>query len=179
MPGLDGVTMSVNLSSRQFTESDLVAQVAAILRQTGLPASNLKLEITESVLMADVTAAAHKLRQLKDTGVRISMDDFGTGYSSLSYLHRFPVDTLKIDQSFVRNLGQSAEAVAIVRVILGLAQSLKMDVIAEGPETAEEVRILRSMGCPFVQGNYFSKPLSKQAAAAALRQAAASPAISK
>ena len=178
-PGLNDITMSVNLSSRQFTESDLVAQVAAILRQTGLPAANLRLEITESVLMADVTAAADKLRQLKATGVRISMDDFGTGYSSLSYLHRLPVDTLKIDQSFVRNLGQSAEAVAIVRVIIGLAQSLNMDVIAEGPETAEEVRILRSMGCPFVQGNYFSMPLSTLAAAAALRQAAASPAISK
>ncbi len=168
MPSLAGITMSVNLSGRQFAESDLVAQVADILRQTNLPAANLKLEITESILMADVAVATQKLRQLKETGVRISMDDFGTGYSSLSYLHRFPVDTLKIDQSFIRNMSESTQAVAIVRVIMDLAQSLTMEVIAEGAETAAEVRILESMNCPFVQGNYFSRPLSKQAAAAAL-----------
>jgi len=169
--GLGHVTISVNLSSRQlFGNNDLVAQVADTLRRTGLPAANLKLEITESILMADVTAASEKLRQLKGIGVRISMDDFGTGYSSLSYLHRFPVDTLKIDQSFIRNMGKSVEAVAIVRAILSLAQSLKMDVIAEGPETADEVQLLRSMDCPHVQGHYFSRPLSVQAAAEALRQ---------
>ncbi|MDD5250626.1 MAG: EAL domain-containing protein [Rhodocyclaceae bacterium] len=164
------ITMSVNLSSRQFTEKDLVANINSILRETGLAPASLKLEITESIVMADIDAASRKLRQLTETGVQISMDDFGTGYSSLAYLHRFPVNTLKVDQSFIRNMMRSPQAVEIVRVILNLAQALKMDVVAEGTETADEVRLLQAMACPYAQGNYFYRPLSMLAAAAALRQ---------
>jgi predicted signal transduction protein with EAL and GGDEF domain len=170
-PPQDGspVTMSVNISGRQFTEKDLVADVVAVLRDSGLSPACLKLEITESIIMADIDAAVRKLQELTEAGVRISIDDFGTGYSSLAYLHRFPVNTLKIDQSFIRNMTTSAAAVEIVRVILKLAEALDMGVVAEGTENADEVRLLQEMGCPHAQGNYFFLPLSKLAAAAALR----------
>jgi diguanylate cyclase (GGDEF)-like protein/PAS domain S-box-containing protein len=163
------VTMSVNLSGRQFSDKDLVSDIVQVLQATGLPPECLKLEITESMVMADVDAAALTLQHLADTGVRISIDDFGTGYSSLAYLYRFPVHTLKIDQSFIRNMANSRAAAEIVRVILNLGQALDMEVVAEGTENAVEVRLLEAMGCPRAQGNYFFRPLSKVAAAAALR----------
>ncbi|MGE5465927.1 MAG: EAL domain-containing protein [Ignavibacteria bacterium] len=170
--GSDGaITMSVNLSCRQFGEKDLVADVIEILRETEVAPGCLKLEITESIVMADTEAAVQKLRQLAEAGVQISIDDFGTGYSSLAYLHHFPVDTLKIDQSFIRNMTNSSAAAEIVRVILSLARALGMDVVAEGAERAEEVRLLEAMGCPQAQGNYFYRPLSHAAAAAALQAA--------
>jgi EAL domain-containing protein (putative c-di-GMP-specific phosphodiesterase class I) len=163
------ITMSVNISARQFTEKNLVADIVAVLRDSGLCPACLKLEITESIVMADIDAAVWKLHELANAGVQISIDDFGTGYSSLAYLHRFPADTLKIDQSFIRNMTSSAAAVEIVRIILKLAEALDMEVVAEGTENAAEVRLLEEMGCPHAQGNYFFQPLSKLAAAAALR----------
>jgi EAL domain-containing protein (putative c-di-GMP-specific phosphodiesterase class I) len=133
--------------------------VANTLRETGLDAHSLRLEITESVAMADAERARTILIELKALGVRISLDDFGTGYSSLSYLQRFPVDTLKIDQSFVAGMDQNDECREIIRTILNLARTLGLDVIAEGTESAAQVDYLEGLDCKFGQGYFFSRPL--------------------
>jgi diguanylate cyclase (GGDEF)-like protein/PAS domain S-box-containing protein len=157
---LDGsVTMSVNLSSRQFSQADLIEQVSQALRETNLRAANLKLEITESMVMENFDTAIDMLAQLRNLGVGLSIDDFGTGYSSLSYLHRFPIDTLKIDRSFVTQMTDNTENAEIVRTIVTLARSLDMNVIAEGVETREQLRQLRGLGCDYGQGYLFSKPV--------------------
>ncbi len=153
------VTVSVNLSAKTFGRPDLVGRVARILQETGLEAQRLRLEITESVAMADAERARAVLIGLKSLGVRISLDDFGTGYSSLSYLQRFPVDVLKIDRAFVTGLDRNDESREIIRTILGLAQTLGLDVVAEGAETAEQVAYLTRLGCTFGQGYYFSVSL--------------------
>ncbi|HEX8557434.1 MAG TPA: EAL domain-containing protein [Pyrinomonadaceae bacterium] len=153
------VTMSVNLSSRQFSQADLIEQVSGALRDAGLSAANLKLEITESMVMENIDTAIDMLTQLRLLGVGLSIDDFGTGYSSLSYLHRFPIDTLKIDRSFVTQMTDNAENAEIVRTIVTLARSLDMDVIAEGVETREQLRRLGSLGCDYGQGYLFSRPV--------------------
>jgi diguanylate cyclase (GGDEF)-like protein/PAS domain S-box-containing protein len=158
------VTVSVNLSSRQFSQADLIDQVSSALRETGLPASSLKLEITESMVMENIDTAIGMLTQLKNLGVGISIDDFGTGYSSLSYLHRFPIDTLKIDRSFVTQMTDNSENGEIVRTIVTLARSLGMNVIAEGVETRAQLTQLHDLGCDFGQGYLFSKPVAPPAA---------------
>jgi diguanylate cyclase (GGDEF)-like protein/PAS domain S-box-containing protein len=150
---------AVNLSARQFTQKTLAATVSSILRETGLDPRYLELELTESMVMNDVDSAIATLRNLKALGVHISIDDFGTGYSSLSYLRRFPIDVLKIDQSFVRELTMDGDAAAIVLAIISLAHSLRLKVIAEGVETGEQLAFLRAHGCDQMQGYYFSKPL--------------------
>jgi diguanylate cyclase (GGDEF)-like protein/PAS domain S-box-containing protein len=155
----ENVTMSVNLSSRQFSQTDLIEQVSSALREAGLRASNLKLEITESMVMENIDTAIDMLMQLRDLGVGLSIDDFGTGYSSLSYLHRFPIDTLKIDRSFVTQMTDNAENAEIVRTIVTLARSLDMNVIAEGVETLEQLRQLGGLGCDYGQGYLFSRPV--------------------
>jgi diguanylate cyclase (GGDEF)-like protein/PAS domain S-box-containing protein len=155
----DDVTMSVNLSSRQFSQTDLIEQVSSALREAGLSAANLKLEITESMVMENINTAIDMLMQLRNLGVGLSIDDFGTGYSSLSYLHRFPIDTLKIDRSFVTQMTDNAENAEIVRTIVTLARSLDMHVIAEGVETGEQLRQLGSLGCDYGQGYLFSRPV--------------------
>jgi diguanylate cyclase (GGDEF)-like protein/PAS domain S-box-containing protein len=159
--GLAGedVTMSVNLSSRQFSQTDLIDQVSSALRDSGLKAANLKLEITESMVMENIDMAIGMLAQLRGLGVGLSIDDFGTGYSSLSYLHRFPIDTLKIDRSFVTQMTDNAENAEIVRTIVTLARSLDMHVIAEGVETGEQLRQLGGLGCDYGQGYLFSRPV--------------------
>ena len=124
----------------------------------------LKLEITESAVMDNVETATKMLVQLQALGVQLAMDDFGTGYSSLSNLHRFPINTLKIDRSFITRMAQNNENAEIVRTISGLAQNLGMDVVAEGVETREQLDLLKSLGCQFGQGYFFSKPLDHQAA---------------
>ena len=124
----------------------------------------MRLEITESLLMENLETATSMLLQLKALGIRLSLDDFGTGYSSLSYLHRFPMDTLKIDHTFVSRIGPQGENSEIVRTIVTLAENLGMDVIAEGVETPEQLALLRSLGCQYAQGYYFSKPVEAQAA---------------
>ncbi|MCI0485348.1 MAG: EAL domain-containing protein [Blastocatellia bacterium] len=156
------LTMSVNLSGKQFLQPDLIETVGKILTETGIDARNLKIEITESAIIENIESATEILKQLKELGVRVSLDDFGTGYSSLSYLHRFPIDTLKIDRSFVTrmNLPKNSE---IVRTIVTLAANLGMDVIAEGVETGEQIIQLTGMNCEYGQGYLFSKPMDGEA----------------
>jgi len=156
--------VSVNLSCKQFLQFDLAEQVAAALRATGLSPTCLKLEITESHIMENTEMAIAMLNRLRSLGVEISFDDFGTGFSSLSYLHRFPVDYLKIDRSFVNRMMDSPENGEIVHTIIRLAQNLKMKVIAEGVETAEQLARLNQLNCEFGQGYLFSKPLEPVAA---------------
>ncbi|HYP01338.1 MAG TPA: EAL domain-containing protein [Pyrinomonadaceae bacterium] len=158
------LTISVNLSSKQFTQPDLIEQVAAILRETELPATCLKFEITESMVMENVETAIHMLSELRALGVELSIDDFGTGYSSLSYLHRFPINTLKIDRSFVMRMTDNAENGEIVRTIITLARSLDMNVVAEGVETQAQLEQLRMLDCDFGQGYIFSRPVGIEAA---------------
>jgi diguanylate cyclase (GGDEF)-like protein/PAS domain S-box-containing protein len=157
--GHEPFTMNVNLSSRQFAQADLVADVAATLNASGLPAEHLTIEITESDVMRDATSAILRLHDLKALGVRIAVDDFGTGYSSLAYLKLFPVDVLKIDQAFVRGLGIESADTAIVEATIGLAHALGMRVVAEGVETAEQAELLRARGCERAQGYFFHRPL--------------------
>jgi len=150
--------MSVNLSSRQFNQMDLVRMVTNSLEGTGMDPSCLKLEITESALMENAHLSAQMLQDLKALDIQICVDDFGTGYSSLSYLHTFPIDTLKIDKSFVQDMGRNRHNLEIVRTIALLAQNLRLDVIAEGVETPEQLAQLRAIGCGFAQGYLFAPP---------------------
>jgi EAL domain-containing protein (putative c-di-GMP-specific phosphodiesterase class I) len=152
-------SMSVNLSSRQFAQPDLVQCVAEILAETGLPAANLKLEITESAIMGNLDSVAVQLNGLCDLGLHLSIDDFGTGYSSLSYLHRLPLHTLKVDRSFAQEVSEGGQNLEIVRAIVMLAHALKMDVVAEGIETPQQRDLFRELGCEFAQGFYFSRGL--------------------
>jgi len=153
------LSMSVNLSARQFSQADLIEQIQAVLSETGMPPERLKLEITESVIMENPEIAVAMLRRLKELGTRLCIDDFGTGYSSLSYLLRFPADTLKIDRSFVAALGRGGKNEDIVGAIVSLGRSLEMDVVAEGVETEEQRSILKNLGCGYAQGFFFSEPL--------------------
>jgi EAL domain-containing protein (putative c-di-GMP-specific phosphodiesterase class I) len=135
--------------------------VATILRETGLSPKCLKLEITESMVMENMDSAVQMLRQLRALGIALSIDDFGTGYSSLSYLHRFPINTLKIDKSFVTRMADNAENGEIVRTIITLAKSLGMDVVAEGVETEAQLEQLKALSCQYGQGYLFSRPVDK------------------
>src|SRR2546423_495104 len=150
--------ISVNLSSRQFTQPDLIGQVKGVLDETKLDPRSLKLEITESAVMENIETATEMLKQLRALGVQLAIDDFGTGYSSLSYLHKFPIDTLKIDRSFVIRIVDNNENIEIVRTIVMLAQNLGMDVVAEGVETNDQLALLRKLDCENGQGYFFSKP---------------------
>ncbi len=156
--------MCVNLSVRQFHDPNLADVVGSILRRTGLEASSLQLEITESTVMEDETHAVDTLLKLRGLGVHISIDDFGKGYSSLNYLKDLPVDSLKIDKSFVDGLGSDKADTTIVRLIVDLAHTLDMEVTAEGVETAEQLARLVELGCDLGQGYYFSKPLPRASA---------------
>jgi diguanylate cyclase (GGDEF)-like protein/PAS domain S-box-containing protein len=156
-PGVPMV-VSVNLSARQFRQPDLPGQVAEVLERTGLDPHQLCLEVTESVMMDDAETATVTLRKLKELGTCLSIDDFGTGYSSLSYLKRFPVDFVKIDRSFIKDLGNHAVDSEIVRAVIRLASAVGMSAVAEGVETEEQMRRLRALGCPLVQGFYLSRP---------------------
>ncbi|HEY6443896.1 MAG TPA: EAL domain-containing protein [Candidatus Acidoferrales bacterium] len=164
------LTMSVNLSVKQFLQASLVDEIGKLLQELGLPPDILKLEITESTVMADPTGAVEMLSRIKSLGVKLSVDDFGTGYSSLSYLQRFPLDTLKIDRSFTEAIGQGGDSMEIVRTLLPMAKSLRLNVIAEGVETAEQLAILRKLQCEYAQGFYFSQPLAADQAAALLER---------
>jgi EAL domain-containing protein (putative c-di-GMP-specific phosphodiesterase class I) len=151
--------MSVNVSVRQFDRSDLATVVREVLTETGMPADQLCLEMTESVLMTDTEENLAQLVRLKALGVSLAIDDFGTGYSSLAYLRRFPVDTLKIDRSFVERLGEQSDDAALASTIVQLGQSLGMSTVAEGIEEYGQLAALRAMGCTFAQGFYFSRPV--------------------
>jgi diguanylate cyclase (GGDEF)-like protein/PAS domain S-box-containing protein len=156
---LPALTISVNLSSRQFAQRDLIDQIRNVLRETALDPRSLKLEITESLIMEDPNAAIAMIHQLRDLEIRASIDDFGTGYSSLSYLHRFPVDTLKVDRSFVSGMHENEEDREIVRTIVTLAHNLGLMVIAEGVETVDQMTRLKALHCEYGQGYLFSTPV--------------------
>jgi len=158
--------MSVNLAGRQFTQPALLQQIEAALAETGLATSSLKLEVTETLLMAHAEEAAVVLEKLSALGIKLLMDDFGTGYSSLSYLHRFPINTLKIDASFVRRMDVDRKSADIIQSIVTLAHALNMDIIAEGVENAAQLAQLRALQVEYGQGYYFSQPLDAAAAEA-------------
>ncbi|HEX8234365.1 MAG TPA: PAS domain S-box protein [Abditibacteriaceae bacterium] len=157
-------TICVNVSARQFAQANFVEQVQQALQQTSLNPQRLELEITESLLMENIESAMPKLLQLKELGLQLSLDDFGTGYSSLSYLSQFPIDTLKIDRSFVSRMDVEPDKRAIIGTIINLAHNLKMHVVAEGVETREQMEQLRSLGCDRVQGFLFAQPLQADVA---------------
>ena len=158
------LTVSVNLSARQCVQTDLVQRVAGILQKTGLDASNLKLELTETMIVEDAASTAATLSELRALGVQVQIDDFGTGYSSLGYLQRLPIDTLKIDRTFVSRIGKDGNGSEIVRTILALAHELGMKVVAEGIETDEQLSKLKAMECEYGQGYLFTRPLDSQMA---------------
>ncbi len=164
------MTISVNLSGKQLTQPDLPEQIADVLRENNLDACYLKLEITESMLIENTEAASEILARLRALGIQLQMDDFGTGYSSLSYLHRFPMDSIKIDRSFISGLDGVSEQAAIVQAIVTLAHALGLSVVAEGVETAAHLQYLKPLACEFGQGYFFSRPLPLDAVEDLLQQ---------
>jgi EAL domain-containing protein (putative c-di-GMP-specific phosphodiesterase class I) len=163
-PKLRPLTVSVNFSIEHFTYDHLTTLVQQVIHQTGIDAASLKIEITESEMMKNPEAVRQTLAGIKAQGIDTCLDDFGTGYSSLSHLQQLPIRFLKIDQTFVRRLGTDDDALAIVKTIIALAHQLGRQVIAEGVETAEQLVILRSLGCEYGQGYYFAKPLPPEEA---------------
>jgi diguanylate cyclase (GGDEF)-like protein/PAS domain S-box-containing protein len=157
--GFDGLSVSVNLSARQFRQGPLVATIESALAETGLEASRLELELTESTIMGHGQEFVAMLAELKKLGVRVAIDDFGTGYSNLSYLSRFPIDALKIDRSFVSEVATDQQHAQLAKAVISLGHSLRLKVVAEGVETAEQLDFLRHHGCDEVQGYFFSKPV--------------------
>lgn len=155
--------MSVNLSSKQFLQLNLLEEINQAIKRVELPPESLKLEITESTMMRNLETTSIKLKQIQSLGIKISIDDFGTGYSSLSYLHNLPIDNLKIDRSFIKNMSNTTENIAIAKTIIDLAHNLGMDVTAEGVESAIQVKRLRRLGCEQVQGYFFAPPLPSSA----------------
>ena len=154
------VSVAINLSPAQFHSPDLVEVIVEALETSGLPAYRLELEITESVLMNEDEAALEVIERLRSLGVRISLDDFGTGYSSLGYLRRFPIDKIKLDQSFVRDMEKSADCVTIVHAIASLGSALSLSTTAEGVETAEQLALIRLAGYDTAQGWLFGRPMA-------------------
>lgn len=167
--GLPQVRVAVNFSACQFRHSGMVANIRTVLREFKLPASSLEVEITETALMQDAAAATAILRELRELGIRVSLDDFGTGYSSLSYLKRFPVDVLKIDREFIRDLPHDKDDAVIVHAIVAMADKLGLDVVAEGVETEQQLEFLKQAHCGIGQGYYFLPPVKAEALLPTLR----------
>ncbi len=161
-PGLPPPFMSVNVSGLQFSELGEIDLLATIIEQSGVDPANIKLEMTETLLVENPDHAAEALKKIVGLGVSIAIDDFGTGYSSLSYLHRFPLDTLKIDRAFVNDMDKSENSRRIVRSVAHLALALEMDIVAEGIETKTQFEALREMGCQYGQGYYMAKPATAE-----------------
>jgi EAL domain-containing protein (putative c-di-GMP-specific phosphodiesterase class I) len=157
-PQFSHLSIAVNVSAIQFREPGFVAIIQDVLRRSGINSEKLKLELTESLVIDNIDDSVRKMKEIKALGVKFSMDDFGTGYSSLSYLSRLPFDQLKIDQSFVRTITTDQHNAAIVQTIISMAQSLGMDVIAEGVETEDQREFLDLRGCPAYQGYLYAKP---------------------
>jgi len=157
--GLDSMCMSVNISAMQFYQSDFCEMVKSIVIESGIQPEHLELELTESVCMHDVASVLNPLQELHEFGIKLAIDDFGTGFSNLSYLNKFPIDRLKIDQSFIRNIESEPVNIEIVRAIVALGRSMSLELVAEGVETDSEMNLAESCGCEFVQGYRFSKPL--------------------
>jgi EAL domain-containing protein (putative c-di-GMP-specific phosphodiesterase class I) len=158
------LTMSVNLSAKQFVQPNLVQKIDSILEETGLDPASLRLDLTEAVVMQNADLAARLLTQLRERGIQICLDDFGSGYSSLRELSALPISTLKIDPSFVRDMEDEGQGHAIVQTIIALGRSMAIDAIAEGVETPEQLALLRTLGTRFAQGFLFSLPLDPEAA---------------
>ncbi len=154
------VSIAVNLSAKHFHHPDLVSSLKLLLQQNNIPTGMLELELTESSLMGNVESAIAVMHELKALGLKLSMDDFGTGYSSLSYLKQFPIDTLKIDRSFIMHMTEEKSDQAIVRAIVSLARELQLSVVAEGVETKEQLQMLQGIGCTYSQGYYYSPPVA-------------------
>jgi diguanylate cyclase (GGDEF)-like protein len=171
--GVPTVPVAVNLSARQFHRTDIVGLVATVVREAGLAPGDLELELTESMSVQCPERSAELMARLRELGCTISIDDFGTGYSSLSYLKQLPVDKLKIDRSFVQDMHESTESLAMVKAIIAMAHGLRLEVIAEGVELQEQLEGLRAAGCDQIQGFYYSKPLSAEDCAAYLKEHAA------
>jgi diguanylate cyclase (GGDEF)-like protein len=157
--GYGELTVSVNLSLRQFQKHNMIGDVFKIVKETGMNPAYLEFEITESMAMDNMDRVIRKLNELRNLGIRIAMDDFGTGYSSLNYLKKIPIQKLKIDQSFIRDISSDSESAAIVSTIISMAKHLKLEVIAEGVETAEDLEFLQQKQCGQAQGYFFSRPL--------------------
>jgi EAL domain-containing protein (putative c-di-GMP-specific phosphodiesterase class I) len=151
--------VAVNLSARQFRSGDLLEEIDAALSDMSLPASSLELEITESMVMDDPEGVINLLGKIRDRGIHLSLDDFGTGHSSLAYLRRFPIDCVKIDRAFIKDTPGNTDDVVIAKTIVAMAKSLGLSTVAEGVETAEQLELLKSMGCDQIQGYFFSRPL--------------------
>jgi EAL domain-containing protein (putative c-di-GMP-specific phosphodiesterase class I) len=151
--------MSVNVSPQEFDRPDVVDRISAQIEKYGLPANALEIEITENLLLHDVSSVIEKMRMLRDRGIRISIDDFGTGYSSLNYLRRFPISSIKLDQTFVRDLDESRQCSPIISAIVGIADGFDLNLLAEGVETDFQRRFLQDLGCDEMQGYLFSRPL--------------------
>jgi EAL domain-containing protein (putative c-di-GMP-specific phosphodiesterase class I) len=157
--GLPKLRISVNLSARQFHETDLLKRAKTVLDATGLDPETLEFEITESVAMGDAERSTEIMKRLRDVGIRFSVDDFGTGYSSLGYLKRFPIDTLKIDKSFVADVITKSDDATLVKTVIAMAHNLNLDVCAEGTETKDQLDFLGRNSCDRVQGYYYSRPV--------------------
>jgi EAL domain-containing protein (putative c-di-GMP-specific phosphodiesterase class I) len=154
------LAMSVNVSARQLSEPGFVALVDDILARTGMPAVQLELELTERILIGDDPAVLETIRQLHLRGISLSLDDFGTGYSSLSYLTRFPLNTVKLDRSFVRDIGSNPQSLHLATAVIALCRSLGLALVAEGVESADQADLLRQRGCRYLQGYFFGRPVS-------------------
>ncbi len=177
--GADGEAsrVAVNLSARQFADDSLIALVARVLEQTGLASAALELEITETLIMQSPERAARLLAALREQGVKLAMDDFGTGYSSLAYLKRFPLDSIKIDRSFIHGVPGDGDGESITQAVIAMAHSLRLRAIAEGVETAQQLEFLRDQGCDEIQGYFFSRPLPYQELADLLARLNAAPRV--
>ncbi len=169
-PRTPSLKMSVNISSRQFLQPDLTEMIAQVLRANQLEAGSLTIEITESMIMEDIDSAIESLNQLRSMGIHIHIDDFGTGYSSLSYIHRFPVNALKIDRSFVEKMHSDEDNLQIIKAIVMLAHNLKLELIAEGLETAVQLDQLKELNCHYGQGFFLSRPMDTSAIEAYLKR---------
>ncbi|HQT31402.1 MAG TPA: EAL domain-containing protein [Thiobacillus sp.] len=168
--GFSDLVIAINVSSKEFWNRDLLSNVQSALAQSGLPPQSLQLELTEGILMGDMDAAAHKILELKALGVSIAIDDFGTGYSSLAHLKRFPLDVLKIDRYFVKDLRHDSVNEALVNSILALCKGLNLDTVAEGVETRSQLDVLHKIGCPVVQGYLISQPVPAESVLALLQR---------
>jgi EAL domain-containing protein (putative c-di-GMP-specific phosphodiesterase class I) len=160
--GLPTIPVSVNVSARQFQQADFVSKVASTLKRHAVHPRLIEIELTEGLLMTDLDAARRSLQELKEIGVRVSIDDFGTGHSCLNYLRRFPIDVLKIDKSFVQEVGESDDSTIIVEAIISLARALQLDTVAEGVETREQLDFLVERGCQVAQGFLFGQPMTAE-----------------
>jgi EAL domain-containing protein (putative c-di-GMP-specific phosphodiesterase class I) len=175
--GLPGLSMAVNLSNLQFFDSHLLGDISAVLASTGMDPRLLELEITESMLMQDAGRTLRILTGLKEIGVRIAVDDFGLGYTTLTSLQQFPLDTIKIDRAFIRDVDRIAEDGALTDAIIAMGRSLSLTVVAQGVETQAQVDFLREHACDELQGFYFNRPVAAQAFGDVLRAQAATPVV--